>query len=311
MLKKKNIILDDDDIIEIKDSNEEKNQSASVNKEQSKLKSPTKPAQPQSSAKKPTNAKPLPKPNTVTQNKPKATKTEMLNKKTSRPTTEKKIVKRKESSSYSSSSSSGSSDYSGSDSESSSSSESSSREERKKKNHISSKKKHISSSAKKKSSLTSSDKKPKKTMIMKPKSSLVYQILRRWWYALPKWPPENYDPSEKLKENKLRVVQLADWKKEPNVDENNFNKCFELSGFKYVYLDVNGMTHDFRPQENKPSYNCLMKKPDKELYQLLVTALKKQLEEINALNSKQNSNLIKDLQNELKLAENNLNKIKA
>ena len=145
---------------------------------------------------------------------------------------------------------------------------------------------------------------------MKPKSSLVYKILKRWWYALPKWPPENYDPSETLKENKLRVVQLADWKKEPNIDENNFNKCFELSGFKCVYLDANGMTHDLRPQENKPSYNSLMKKPDTELYQLLVTALQKQLEELNAIDSKQNTTLKKDLQNELKLAENSLHKIK-
>lgn len=320
MLKKKNIILDDDDIIEIKDSEDEKKQPTSVNKDQSKLKSPTKPPQPQSSAKKPTSAKPLPKPNVndksaskPIQNKPKPIKNDMLNKKTSRPSTEKKVIKRKESSSYSSSSSSGSSEYSGSYSESSSSSgssSSSSEEKRKKKKHVSlhssSKKKHISSSSAKKKSLPNA----KKT-ILKPKSSLVYQILKRWWYALPKWPPENYDPSEKLKENKLRVVQLADWKKEPNVDENNFNKCFELSGFKYVYLDANGMTHDFRPQENKPSYNCLMKKPDKELYQLLVTALQKQLEEVNAFDKKQNTTLIKDLQNELKLAENNLNKIKA
>ena len=52
--------------------------------------------------------------------------------------------------------------------------------------------------------------------------NLVYQLLKRWWYALPKWPPENYDPTPKLNEHKLRVVQLSEYKKEPNIDENNF-----------------------------------------------------------------------------------------
>jgi hypothetical protein len=29
--------------------------------------------------------------------------------------------------------------------------------------------------------------------ILKPKSSLVNQVLRRWWYALDEWPPKNYN----------------------------------------------------------------------------------------------------------------------
>jgi hypothetical protein len=30
--------------------------------------------------------------------------------------------------------------------------------------------------------------------VLKTKSTLVNQLLRRWWYALPKWPPEDFDP---------------------------------------------------------------------------------------------------------------------
>ncbi len=30
--------------------------------------------------------------------------------------------------------------------------------------------------------------------VLKTKGSLVNQLLRRWWYALPKWPPEDFDP---------------------------------------------------------------------------------------------------------------------
>lgn len=30
--------------------------------------------------------------------------------------------------------------------------------------------------------------------VLKTKNSLVSQLLKRWWYALPKWPPEEFDP---------------------------------------------------------------------------------------------------------------------
>ena len=30
--------------------------------------------------------------------------------------------------------------------------------------------------------------------VLKTKNSLVSQLLTRWWYALPKWPPEDFDP---------------------------------------------------------------------------------------------------------------------
>ena len=73
---------------------------------------------------------------------------------------------------------------------------------------------------------------------------------------MPKWPPENYNCEEKLRNNKLRVVNLIDWKKEPKYDDfNNFEKCFELPGFKYVYCNSNGKLYDFRPEENKENNN--------------------------------------------------------
>ncbi len=37
-------------------------------------------------------------------------------------------------------------------------------------------------------------KKEKSGKILKTKGTLVNQLLRRWWYALPKWPPEDFDP---------------------------------------------------------------------------------------------------------------------
>lgn len=55
--------------------------------------------------------------------------------------------------------------------------------------------------------------------VSRAKKELIYNILKRWWYCMPDWPPVDYDYSEKLKENQLRKVELALWKLEPNFDD--------------------------------------------------------------------------------------------
>ena len=151
-----------------------------------------------------------------------------------------------------------------------------------------------------------SDISSKKKTSLKPKGILVYEILERWWYALPSWPPENYDTSGKLKENKLRLVKITDWKREPKKDKDNFEKCFELPGYKYVYLNTDGKVFDFRPEEGKPCYNNLIKLPDIKLYEYLVKALKAQLEELEKRNSVNENDLRKKIKEKLDKAERNL-----
>ena len=73
-----------------------------------------------------------------------------------------------------------------------------------------------------------------------------------------------------MKKNKLRLVKIIDWKKEPRFDENNLEKCYELPGYKYVYLNTDGKVFDFRPNEGKPSYNNLINWPEAKLYDYLV-----------------------------------------
>ena len=162
-------------------------------------------------------------------------------------------------------------------------------------------------------SSSSENEKPKKIEIKqnttnknqkpKTKSILVYQLLKRWWYVLPKWPPDNYDCSNKLKKNKLRIVKLIDWKKEPKYDINNNEKCIELPGFKYVFCNSNGDIFDFRPDEYKPSFNSLMKLPENKLYKLISDAIKKQIEILKNENGYYNKKLIEELNDELKKNE--------
>ena len=130
-------------------------------------------------------------------------------------------------------------------------------------------------------------------------SNLVNELLCRWWYALPQWPPEDYDISDKLREKKLRLINIKGWKKEPKNDEKGYEKCIQLPGFKYVVSDSNGKIYDFRPQKGKPSYSNFIKMPKKQLCRLLLEALKKQLEELNNRKIVSEQELRKTIKNKL------------
>ena len=57
---------------------------------------------------------------------------------------------------------------------------------------------------------------------------LAYEFAVRWWYALPSpWPPVNYDYSQKLKENNIRLVESSRFKSEPE-EVDNLKKVFEI-----------------------------------------------------------------------------------
>jgi hypothetical protein len=73
---------------------------------------------------------------------------------------------------------------------------------------------------------------------------------------------------------KLKQIEKSEWKIEPNIDEKGFKKSIELDGYKFVYIDYIGKIHDLRPRDSIPSFNNFSKKSEKELYQLLIKALK-------------------------------------
>lgn len=56
----------------------------------------------------------------------------------------------------------------------------------------------------------------------------MYEVLKRWWYALPDWPDPNADYKEKLIENKLRVVK-ENFNFEPEEDNKGmYSRCLGL-----------------------------------------------------------------------------------
>lgn len=60
----------------------------------------------------------------------------------------------------------------------------------------------------------------------KNQEHLVYEFSVRWSYALPSWPPKDFDYNAKLRENNLRVVDMARFKAEPELDGDNLKKVY-------------------------------------------------------------------------------------
>lgn len=47
---------------------------------------------------------------------------------------------------------------------------------------------------------------------------LVEQFSQRWWYALPVYPPENFDYKPELERRKLNCVSIQDFQKLKNAN---------------------------------------------------------------------------------------------
>jgi len=129
-----------------------------------------------------------------------------------------------------------------------------------------------------------------------PKELLVSELLCRWWYVLPDWPPTDY--TEELKRRHLRVVEIKDWERVPERDKLGRTKVYELSQFRGLFRDPSGELVDLRPQETCPCFVNFIQKDEVELRGLLVKAFEKQLEALRSHGSGEKE-LEKDLMRRL------------
>lgn len=117
---------------------------------------------------------------------------------------------------------------------------------------------------------------------MSLKDKLVNQIAVRWNYALPVWPPEDFDYEAELKIKGYRYVEQKKFKFADDVVDGLI-KAYELDGYKGVYRSKNvnqflfqGLI-DVRPKQSCPSLNFFYSKSDEELYVLLRKAYENQI----------------------------------
>lgn len=129
------------------------------------------------------------------------------------------------------------------------------------------------------------------------KEQAVAELLCRWWYAVPDWPPvdEAYYQAE-LAKRSMRKVTIEEWEWVAEEDAKGYKKVYELSQFRGLFRASNGDLVDARPKDTCPNYANFMKKDLVEIYDLLVTALENQLKDL--VNSTYNE---KQLEAELKV----------
>lgn len=112
------------------------------------------------------------------------------------------------------------------------------------------------------------------------RQKLVAQILCRWWFAMPPWPPEDLDTAGELARRGFRQTTMTTFDQEPELDERGFRKAYELEQFKGCFRTSDGELLDIRPIEGRPSWDQLMLKSTPDLYRLLIKAFNAQLVEL-------------------------------
>merc|ERR1719491_2078711 len=98
----------------------------------------------------------------------------------------------------------------------------------------------------------------KRTEERTAKQKLVAQVMCRWWYVLPPWPPENFDYDAALAKRRYRRVPTVAFDKAPEVDEGGHRKAYELEQFVGLFRNSDMELLDLRPIEGRPSYDQLM-----------------------------------------------------
>ncbi|PHJ16571.1 unchacterized apicomplexan-specific serine rich low complexity protein [Cystoisospora suis] len=112
------------------------------------------------------------------------------------------------------------------------------------------------------------------------RAKLVAQLLCRWWYVMPEWPPPDFNYEAELRKRRLKLVTLEEYEDLDDVDEQGFTKVYQISAFPGVFRDPNGNAIDLRPAEGRPCYSNLTKKTEYELLQLVEVAIKNQMEKL-------------------------------
>lgn len=121
---------------------------------------------------------------------------------------------------------------------------------------------------------------PKAAKERTPKQALVAQLLCRWWYVLPPWPPEDFNYDAALNARGYRRVPVESFHLEPERDGRGREKVFALKGWLGLFRTGYGDLVDVRPIEGRPSYDRLMLRSVPDLRRLLVAAYENQLKEL-------------------------------
>ncbi|CAD7966903.1 unnamed protein product [Amoebophrya sp. A120] len=134
------------------------------------------------------------------------------------------------------------------------------------------------------------------------RSKLISDILSRWWYVFPQWPPPDFDYSRALRKQGLREVPIPEFLNAPEIDpQTQLKKVYQLGNFRGLFRDSNNHMHDMRPKDSCPSYVNLAKRPWQELCQFAVRAVENQMIALKQEKGAKWEKVYADLQEKLKV----------
>lgn len=114
------------------------------------------------------------------------------------------------------------------------------------------------------------------TISFKDKEHVIDEILCRWWYALPVWPPPHFNYLPALEERKLALDER----------ERGYKKVTQLDGYPGVFVDEENELHDLRPKESCPCKANLEKRDTAQLAVLLKKCYEGQLKQLKEVSKK-------------------------
>jgi len=104
---------------------------------------------------------------------------------------------------------------------------------------------------------------------------VVKEVLCRWWYCLPDWPPP-LDWATELKTLGYREVQVHEWEAVEEVADG-LRKVYPIGHYPGLFRNPDGKIVDCRPKDSCPSYNNMVSKSTPELLTLLSSAFANQI----------------------------------
>jgi hypothetical protein len=124
------------------------------------------------------------------------------------------------------------------------------------------------------------DQRPTKKTLRSPKEMVVAELLCRWWYVFPDWPPDDKEFYQKeLDRLGYRQVRIEEWEWVPE-EVDGKKKAYAMSQFRGCYRTQDGTLVDCRPRDTCPCYTTMMQKDMTTLLGLLVKAYEGQLAEL-------------------------------
>ena len=67
----------------------------------------------------------------------------------------------------------------------------------------------------------------------------VDELANRWWYALPAWPPADYNYEAALARNGLRAIDVESFRAAPEIDPSTgAKKVYSIEHYEGIYRDL-------------------------------------------------------------------------